>query len=308
MNSTVLKKAHRLYVHQDRIRFRVGNLDVDWHVPGVNGGGRAVNPDDIKRASVTAAFKKGEVGTTEDNLEFSRGKITVRIPLLDEAEDHTPLPTDAPSAMPWEPGIMGVREAASGEDYRAIFRGVQFEPERIVASDGFRLFAMDTPTPAEKPTVIEAVALDMLKQLKPERYWFADDGMYAAGEDWAAYVPAMGGEYTDYMRVVPKEVLKPAVRVVSEDWRELLKTANQTNPDRDPHRLDLHADGSVSHEQIHIEGVFSPLPVEQSYNGKYLLEALVFTGNGSELLLSGPQAPTLVRNSNRWAVIVPLRV
>jgi len=308
MNRTVLKKAHRLHIHTDRIHFRIGNLDVDWHIPGVNGRGRAVHPNDIKRAGVTAAFKKGEIRTTDDNLEFSRGKITVRVPLLDEVEEHAPLPTYAPNAMPWEPGIMGVREAASGEDHRAIFRGVQFEPERIVASDGFRLFAMDTPTPAEKPAVIEATTLDVLKQLKPERYWLADGGMYAAGKDWAAYVPAMEGEYPDYWRVVPEEVLEPAVRVVADDWRELLKTTNQTNPDRDQHRLDLHIDGSVSHEQIHIEGVFSPLPVEQSYNGKYLLEALEFTGDGSELLLSGPRAPTLVRNGDRWAVIVPLRV
>ena len=308
MNRTVLKKAHRINAHTGRIRFRIGNLDVDWYAPGVNGGGRAVLPDDIKRASVTAAFKKGEICTTDDNLEFSRGKITVRVPLREEIEDHPPHPTNAPSAMPWEPGIMGVRTAASGEDYRAVFRGVQFEPERVVASDGFRLYAMDTKTPAEKPTVIGAKALDVLKALKPERYWFADSGMYAAGEDWAAYVPAMEGEYPDYMRVVPEKVLEPAVQVVAEDWRELLKTANQTNPDRDPHRLDLHTDGSVSHEQIHIEGVFSPLPVEQAYNGKYLLDALEFTGDGSELLLSGPQSPTLVRNGNRWAVIVPLRV
>ena len=308
MNRTVLKKADRLYVHQDRIRFEVGNLSVDWHVPGVNGGGRAVLPDDIKRASVTAAFKKGEIRTTDNGLEFSRGKITVRVPLLDEAEDHPPLPTNANNAMPWEPGIMGVREAASGYPSRGVFTGVQFEPERVVASDGFRLYVMDTKTPAEKPTVIEVVALDVLKALKPEHYWFSGGGMYAAGEDWTAYAPAMDGEYPDYMRVVPEEVLEPTVQVVAEDWRELLKTANQTNPDRDPHRLDLHTDGSVSHEQIHIEGVFSPLPVEQAYNGKYLLEALEFTGGGSELLLSGPQSPTLVRNGNRWAVIVPLRV
>ena len=171
MNRTVLKKAHRLHVYQDRIRFEVGNLDVEWHVPGVNGGGRAVLPDDIKRAGVTAAFKKGEIRTANDNLEFSRGKITVRVPLLDDVEDHPPLPTNAPNAMPWEPGIMGVREAASGYPSRGVFTGVQFEPERIVASDGFRLYAMDT-----------------------------------------------------YMRVVP-----------------------------------------------HVKGVFSPLPVEQAYNGKYLL-------------------------------------
>lgn len=308
MNRTVLKRAWGLHIHTDRIRFWVGNLDADWHIPGVNGRGRAVSPDDIKRASVTAAFKKGEVSTTGEHLEFSRGKITVRVPLLDEVEEHAPLPTDAPNAMPWEPGIMGVREAASGEDYRAIFRGVQFEPGRIVASDGYRLLAVDTPTPAERPTVIEATALDVLKQLKPERYWFAGGGMYASGEDWAAYVPAMEGEYPNYMRVVPKEVLEPAVQIVAEDWRELLKTANQTNPDRYPHRLDLHTDGSVSHEQIHIEDVFSPLPVQQAYNGKYLLEALLFTGDGSKLLLSGPQARTLVRNGGRWAVIVPLRV
>jgi len=305
MNRTAIKGAGRVSVHQGFLKALIGDLEVDWLLPEVSGEGHLVSLNDWKKINATVAFKKGEVFTAGSTLNFKHGKVTVKAEVFEDAVDGEPLPRDSSEAMPWEPGIMEVRVASSNQDYRAVFRGVQFEPNRIVAADGFRLHAMDVKTPARSAIIIEGRLLDALNRLRPTRYWFGEHGMYAAGEDWVAFAPSMGDVYPDYMRVVPSEFIEPEVRLIADDWLESLKTAAQT-VDSENGYVFIGEDGSIFHDRIEVEGVFSRMPVKQAYNAKYLMEALIFTGGReATLMTSGPTGYTLVRGGDRWAVLRP---
>ncbi|GAB5602852.1 DNA polymerase III subunit beta [Thermus sp. FJN-A] len=229
-----------------------------------------------------------------------------------------------------------VRYAASNEEYRAIFRGVQLEFSekgvRTVASDGYRLalYDLERPQPFGKKAVVPARSVDELARvlksvgggevtvaLGPGTLGVAV-AREGAGQLRMA-VRLMEGEFPDYERVIPREFPLRATLEV-EPFREALRRVSVL-ADRQNHRVDLFfqegrvllsAEGDYGKGQeeipVHLEGT----PLAVAYNARYLLEALGPLAGQAALLLSGPTSPSLVRplaeGEGYQAVVVPLRV
>jgi DNA polymerase-3 subunit beta len=226
-----------------------------------------------------------------------------------------------------------VRYAASNEEYRAIFRGVQLEFSergfRAVASDGYRLalFDLKRPQPFTKKAVVPARSVDELVRvlrsaegevvlaLGPGTLGLAipqEEGVLRMA------VRLMEGEFPDYERVIPKDFpLRASLEV--EPFREALKRVSVL-ADKQNHRVDLFleegrallsAEGDYGKGQEEVSVVLEGAPMSLAYNARYLLEALAPLSGQAELLFSGPTSPTLVRplgEGGYQAVVVPLRV
>jgi DNA polymerase-3 subunit beta len=226
-----------------------------------------------------------------------------------------------------------VRYAASNEEYRAIFRGVQLEFSdrgfRAVASDGYRLalFDLERPQPFTKKAVVPARSVDelvrVLRSAEGEVVLALGPGTLglAVRQEEGALrmaVRLMEGEFPDYERVIPKEFpLKAALDV--EPFREALKRVSVL-ADKQNHRVDLFleegrallsAEGDYGKGQEEVFVSPEGAPMSLAYNARYLLEALAPLSGRAELGFSGPTSPTLVRpleEGGYQAVVVPLRV
>ncbi|GGM92679.1 DNA polymerase III subunit beta [Thermus composti] len=227
-----------------------------------------------------------------------------------------------------------VRYAASNEEYRAIFRGVQLEFSearlRAVASDGYRLalYDLERPQPFAKKAVVPARSVDeivrVLKGLDPGDVELALGpatlGLVVpfAGGVLRMAVKLMEGEFPDYERVIPKEFPLRATLEV-EPFREALKRVSVL-ADRQNHRVDLlfqegkvllSAEGDYGKGQEELPVALEGSPLAVAYNARYLLEALSPLSGQAVLYLSGAASPSLVRpleGEGYQAVVVPLRV
>lgn len=227
-----------------------------------------------------------------------------------------------------------VRYAASNEEYRAIFRGVQLEFSeqglRSVASDGYRLALYDLSRshPFAKKVVVPARSVDEV--VRALRAAGAGEAVVALGPGTLGValegetslrlaVRLMEGEFPDYERVIPREFpLKAVVEV--EPFREALRRVSVL-ADRQNHRVDLFfqgenallsAEGDYGRGQEELPVRLEGEPLAVAYNARYLLEALGPLSGQAVLLLSGPTSPSLVRpaveGEGYQAVVVPLRV
>lgn len=281
-------------------------------------------------------------------LELSSGSFRTRLGLAptegypDLLFPEAGLPSEAyplQTALPAEElsrALAHVRYAASHEEYRAIFRGVQleFSPRalRAVASDGYRLalYQLDRPQPFTRKAVVPARSLDEVARVLRS----AGEGevilALGAGTLGLALeregrgrlrlaVRLMEGEFPDYERVIPKEFPLKAVLEV-EPFREALRRVSVL-ADRQNHRVDLFfqedrvllsAEGDYGKGQEEIPVRLEGTPLAVAYNARYLLEALGPLSGQASLLLSGPTSPSLVRplaeGEGYQAVVVPLRV
>ncbi|WP_457637949.1 DNA polymerase III subunit beta [Oceanithermus sp.] len=226
--------------------------------------------------------------------------------------------------------LQRVRYAASNEDYRAIFRGVQIELHpgrmRAVASDGFRLALYDLKLPieSEKVFVVPARSADeivkVLERTEGEVSLGIEGGhltLSAAGFRMA--VALMEGEFPEYERVIPTNFVFEA-RVNAPALRESLKRV-KVLADRNNHRVDLlFSEGSL---QVVAEGelgrgaerleVEAPAEAEMTlaYNAEYLLDALGPVSGVANLRFSGAASASVVQDAEDegyLAVVVPLRV
>lgn len=228
-----------------------------------------------------------------------------------------------------------VRYAASNEEYRAIFRGVQLEFSerglRAVASDGYRLalFDLERPQPFARKAVVPARSVDemvrVLRSAGPGEAGLAlGPGVLAlevrqGGEGALRMaVRLMEGEFPDYERVIPRE-FPSRVALEVEPFREALRRVSVL-ADRQNHRVDLlldegrallSAEGDYGRGQEEVPVGLEGAPMGLAYNARYLLEALGPLTGSAELLLSGPKSPSLIRplgGGGYQAVVVPLRV
>lgn len=284
--------------------------------------------------------------STRLSLAPDEGYPELFFPSLEGPAEPYPLQTLLPVEELLK-ALSHVRYAASNEEYRAIFRGVQLEFSegglRSVASDGYRLalYRLAKSQPFAKKVVVPARSVDeMVRVLKgmgegevalalgPGVLGLATSGSQGAAATGKGQlrmaVRLMEGEFPDYERVIPKEFpLKAAFEV--EVFREALRRVSVLS-DRQNHRVDLlfeegrvllSAEGDYGKGQeevpVHLEG----LPLAVAYNARYLLEALSPLSGQAVLLLSGPTSPSLVRPGEAssgeaaegyQAVVVPLRV
>jgi DNA polymerase-3 subunit beta len=223
-----------------------------------------------------------------------------------------------------------VRYAASTEEYRAIFRGVQLEFSpgnlRAVASDGYRLarYDLSVSNQSTRKLVIPARSADeiirIFKDAQGEVSVEVGEGTLSlVGDAVRMAVKLMEGEFPDYARVIPQSFVLEAT-LQAETLRESLKRVAVLS-DRNNHRVDLifnggrleivsEGDYGRGREEIEVEAKGEPQLVV-AYNAQYLIDALGPIEGGVRLSLSGPTSPSLVQaveDSGYLAVVVPLRV
>ncbi|MCS7057303.1 MAG: DNA polymerase III subunit beta [Meiothermus sp.] len=225
--------------------------------------------------------------------------------------------------------ITRVRYAASTEEYRAIFRGVQIEmsPQglRTVASDGFRLARYDLPMelPSRK-LVVPAKSADEIVRVfkdKEEELVFSvrEGSLTLRGDSLRMSVKLMEGEFPDYERVIPQSFVLEAL-LKAEAFRESLRRVAVLS-DRNNHRvnllfsqerltIDAEGDYGRGREELPLRSTGEP-QLMVAYNAQYLIDALGPVEGEVRVRLSGPTSPTLlqaVEDEGYLAVVVPLRV
>jgi len=223
-----------------------------------------------------------------------------------------------------------VRYAASNEEYRAIFRGVQLEFTlqglRAVASDGYRLARYDIPMSlqTERKLVVPARSADELvrvfKDQEEELGLAVQDGsLHLVGKSVRMSLKLMEGEFPDYGRVIPSNFVLEAVLGATE-LRESIKRVALL-ADRNNHRVDLifndghleiaaEGDQGQGREELEVQMEGDPQLVV-AYNANYLIDALAPLEGGVRLRFSGPTSPSslqAVEDTGYLAVVVPLRV
>lgn len=223
-----------------------------------------------------------------------------------------------------------VRYAASNEEYRAIFRGVQLEftPRglRAVASDGYRLARYDIPISlqTERKLVIPARSADELvrvfKDQDEEINLAVQDGaLHLVGRSVRMSLKLMEGEFPDYGRVIPNNFVVEAVLAAGE-LRESIKRVALL-ADRNNHRIDLlfndghleiaaEGDQGQGREELQVQ-MEGDRQLVVAYNANYLMDALAPLEGGVRLRFSGPTSPSslqAVEDTGYLAVVVPLRI
>ncbi|GIW29859.1 MAG: DNA polymerase III subunit beta [Meiothermus sp.] len=225
--------------------------------------------------------------------------------------------------------ITRVRYAASTEEYRAIFRGVQLEMSpaslRAVASDGYRLACYDLPMQLQnRKLVIPARSADEIVRVFRDAQGevalaVAEGTLTLVGEAVRMSVKLMEGEFPDYGRVIPQSFVLEAT-LQAEALRESLKRVAVLS-DRHNHRvnllfnnnkldIDAESDYGRGREELSIEASGEP-QLMVAYNAQFLIDALAPIEGAVRIKLSGPTSPSLVQaveDSGYLAVVVPLRV
>jgi DNA polymerase-3 subunit beta len=244
-----------------------------------------------------------------------------------EEEEEVSLPAEV-----FLKGAVQVRYAASKQEYRSIFRGVQLELKeeglRFVATDGYRLALCDLahPFPFEKTVVIPDLSLGkvlhVLEAVQAEEVTLRLApgvlGLEVSGGALSARVAArlMEGTLPGYEHAIPQEFVAQ-VLVETQVLKEALERL-EVLTDKENRRVDFVLGEGRVHVSTKSEGGEGeeevPAQVEGalvfSANARYLLEALP-RAERTLLQLSGPVSPMVVAPGDGGgyrAVLVPLRV
>jgi len=303
--------------------------------------------------TVTLTLEEKELGLRSGSFDT---RLTIAEPEeWDQLEVATADPVLAlPSQTFWR-ALSSTEYAISREEYRAIFRGAQLEFSekalRVVASDGYRLALMDledslTPLleapsegeekkPFQAKLVVPGRSIPLIGRLlklagEEDRVELAPTknslDLHLAPKDkpyrFRASFQLMEGEFPEYQRVIPKEIVLDT-ELDSPKFQEALRRL-LVIADRQNHRIDLtFEEGKITlaawgdygrgqeEVQVRTNPVAAELPFTVSFNGRYLLDALEPIPGAARLALSGTQTPALIEDlsgSGYRAVVVPLRV
>lgn len=224
-----------------------------------------------------------------------------------------------------------VRYAAAHDEYRAIFRGVQFEAReghlRFVATDGFRLALAETEaeTTEELRFVVPANAVDLILEGTRHLGEDAEVTLFLHEENHRLGVQAgnlsvatglLQGTFPDYEQVIPDEFVARASFpkiTLKAALQEALPFVSGN------HRVDLCLDEGVLAAENDYGNARIPLNFElegealcPAFNAQHLLDAIAHLPDENlELALTGPQTPARLTPKGRTdalAVVVPLRV
>lgn len=311
-----------------------GEVDIEVRLPAeIQGTGQVLVP-----AQTFSQIVRGLPGELvelvfADRLELHSGSFDTQLSTT-SPEGYPQLSFGTPgaekiSASRLAQAITRVRYAASTEEYRAIFRGVQLELSptglRSVASDGFRLARYDLPMQLEtRKIVIPARSADEIVRVFKDTQGevalaVAEGTLTLVGEAVRMSVKLMEGEFPDYARVIPQNSVLEAT-LAAEILRESLKRVAVLS-DRNNHRVNLvfsdgrlvmNAEGDYGRgaEELSVDAS-GTMPLEVSYNAQYLIDALAPIEGAVRLKLSGSTSPSIVQaveDSGYLAVVVPLRV
>lgn len=313
-----------------------GEIDLELAVPAeVDGQGARLVPGQLLGQVVRGLpGELVELALQDGELTIESGSFKTR--LATAASDEFPgfeFAVDSLVNIPARElsrAFSRVRYAASGEDYRAIFRGVQLElhPGRLraVASDGFRLALYDVSLPIEeeRKLVVPARSVDEIIRVLERSEGDVSLGAQAghltlAGDGFRLVAALMEGEFPDYERVIPQQIALE-VRIPAALLRDSLKRV-KVLADRSNHRLDLIFNGEAldvvaegemgrGSEALQAE-VVAGEAMSLAYNAEYLLDALGPLASTARLRFSGAASPSIIQDEDDQgylAVVVPLRV
>ncbi|PZA08270.1 DNA polymerase III subunit beta [Meiothermus sp. Pnk-1] len=221
--------------------------------------------------------------------------------------------------------ILKAAYAASTEEYRGIFRGVQLESGggklKAVASDGYRL-AMAWVEHSEQAgvCVIPRAVVGILQQLAEpgERgaLGWNERGIFYRSGPYRLSARRLEGEMPDYNRVIPQAFVAKLSLPREAFLESVRRVAVLADPDN--RRLDLHlddkitlgAEGDWGRSSEVMQGEYQGPTLAFSVRAPYLLDALKYAADAEivTLDLSGPTTPFVVRGERTMALIVPLRV
>jgi DNA polymerase-3 subunit beta len=313
-----------------------GEVDLEVKLPAeIQGSGQVLVPAQTFSQIVRSA--PGElvelIFETGERLGLHSGAFNTQLSVTNpdgypELAFATPGPEKIAAARLAQ-ALTRVRYAASTEEYRAIFRGVQLEmsPQglRAVASDGYRLARYDLPMElSTRKLVIPAKSADEIVRVfkdAPGEVAFAvgEGTLTLVGENLRMAVKLMEGEFPDYARVIPQSFVLEAT-LPAEALRESLKRVAVLS-DRNNHRVNLlfeggkltiNAEGDYGQGREELGTQASGEPqLMVAYNAQYLIEALAPIEGAVRIRLSGPTSPSVVQaveDTGYLAVVVPLRV
>ncbi len=225
--------------------------------------------------------------------------------------------------------LSSVRYAASTEAFQAVFRGIKLEQRagraRMVASDGFRLALRDFDSYGEdRNLILPARAADELVRVLQGgevSLRFGEGTLGVVTERVRMNVKLMDGDFPDYERVIPREVVL-RVTLSAAALREavsrvaVLADKNANNRVEfliSEGKLQLAAEGDYGRAQDVLEVMQdgSEPAISLGFNAKYVLDALGPIEGDAELLFSGPTSPAMFKShadAGYLAVVVPLRV
>lgn len=311
-----------------------GEVDIEVQLPAeIQGVGEVLVPAQTFAQIVRSAPGELIELIFGERLELHSGAFNTQLATT-SPEGYPKLNFDHPDAekIPASglaQAITRVRYAASTEEYRAIFRGVQLEFSatglRSVASDGFRLARYDLPLNlSSKKLVIPARSADevvrVFKDASGEVALSVNEGtLTLVGDAVKMSVKLMEGEFPDYARVIPQSFVLEAA-LSAEALRESLKRVavlsdrnnHRVNLLFNGHKLDIDAEGDYGRgrEELTVEGN-GETQLMVAYNAQYLIEALTPIEGMVRIRLSGPTSPSTVQSVDDpgyLAVVVPLRV
>jgi DNA polymerase-3 subunit beta len=319
-----------------RLQGSNGELDLELAVPAeVEGEAVRLVPGQLIGQVVrNLPGELVELGLEDGQLTLESGAFATRLATTDPAE-FPPLAFEAETVARLPARELGralarVRYAASGEDYRAIFRGVQLElhPARLrsVASDGFRLalYDLELDVGAERKFVVPARSVDEIVRVLERTEGEVALGLVGAhltlgAEGFRMAAALMEGEFPDYERVIPPEFALE-VEIDAASLKDSLKRV-KVLADRNNHRVDLSFDGGVL--EVVAEGDYGrgverlevdargAQPLALAYNAEYLEGALGPIAGKARLRFSGAASPSVIQDAEDGgylAVVVPLRV
>jgi len=278
MNRSVLYPTSNITVINDGILATTAKegVLVLWRVEGLRGQ-HSILPDDIRNIRGNAAFRRGDIVQESDRLIFTDGEASTSVS-LSKSNTESPLPPLPDTWMTWEQQIMGVANGAAKEEYRAIFRGVQFEPDNVKSTNGFMLYMLYTKTPAVKPVVVDAKALNIFKRLRPLEYGFTKHHMVVRGKDFVAWAEYMEGVFPDVERIIPKDGCKTEV---SEDWEEVLGVVAPNVYDK----VDVFPDGSMHYDGAIFNNLFNGWDGSKiKVRAAFLREAITYVGGAGAIV------------------------
>ncbi len=316
-----------------------GEVDLELSLPArADGEGEALVPGEVLfgfsegTSGETAALELWEarlhLGAKSFRAEL-RVAPTAGYPgfVFPEEGEEASLPAEA-----FLQGAAQVRYAASKQEYRPIFRGVQLEFRegglRFVATDGYRLalYDLDHPFPFEKTVVVPNLSLGLvlhvLEALQGEevvlRLAPGVLGLEVLGGVFPARVAArlMEGTLPGYEHAIPKEFVAQVLvetRALKGALERLEVLADKENRRVDfvlgegQLRISAKGAGGEGEEEVPAQAEGT---LEFSANARYLLEALP-KADRALIRLSGPVSAMVVTPGDGGgyrAVLMPLRV
>lgn len=324
----------------ERLHLSGTNLELDFQAAiaaEVRAAGSCVVPAQILNQVVSrVASETVTLKATPKELALQAGTAATRLALGDEAAFPVlAFPETgelAVEASELRRSLNSVKYAAAVEEFRAVFRGVQFELHgeraRVVASDGFRLAYRDFAlgSKVQRKVIVPGRSVEeFLRVLRDGEVGLTLEPGSLILHAGAMVLRArlMEGDFPDYARVIPREMV--AGMVVDARALETAVARVALLAERNSSRVDLVlADGLLrlaaegdygrATDELEVEVLGKQKEYTVAFNGRYLSDAVKVMEAAVRVEFSGQSgqaAPAVFKpleDPNHLAVIVPLRM